>query len=105
MKCDYITTKKYFFLQKKVLFFSKKKYFYLQKKVLFFGKKKYFFLAKKSTSRHVTGDPWTSLKMTKIPPKNWDKWKMSKINSYQGPYKGSLQNKFSVKVGNLAQPA
>ena len=53
MKCDHITTKKYFFLQKKVLFFSKKKYFYLQKKVLFFGKKKYFFLAKKSTSRHV----------------------------------------------------
>ena len=24
--------------------------------------------------------------MTKIPPKNCEKWKMSKINSYQGPY-------------------
>ena len=66
MKCDHITTKKYFFLQKKVLFLSKKKYFYLQKKVLFFGKKKYFFLAKKSTSRHMQyGALWNGAKVLK----------------------------------------
>ena len=33
-----------------------------------------------------TGDPWTSLKMTQIPPKNCYKWKISQINSYQIPY-------------------
>ena len=49
MKCDHITTKKYFFLQKKVLFFSKKKY---------------FFLVKKSTSCRVTDD--TCLKINNL---------------------------------------